>query len=157
MKHFLIYILTLSAVLLNLSVSAEEKNIIQYKVSEANWTTKNVIEWRKSGGFQLKDKTFGAIETKKRVPFSNKAIITINAKKLFNVDYTVQLQMFDQKGDYLGFLDVLTKQKKRGEKKIRLSKFQKKILKGTYDYAIKIWIGGKVGGYIEISKFIYQY
>lgn len=153
MKNWLIAIL-LGCCLGNLFADGKE---IQLKATETDFGTKDEITWRKAGGFQLKTKTFAAIETKKRVPYSEKGVISINVKKLENIDYTVQLQMFDKKGTYLGYLDVLTKEKSEGEKWVRISKFQKNILEGTYDYSIKIWIGGKIGGYIEISQVTYKY
>lgn len=83
MKSMLTLLLVLEVVL---SVSAVEKNLINLKASESDFGTKDAISWRKYGGFQLKKKTFGAIKTKKRLPYSHKAMIIVDVKKLMNVN-----------------------------------------------------------------------
>jgi hypothetical protein len=141
---------------LSMAAFAKTKTV-ELALSAKQWNNDKVIKWKKDGAFKLNKEAYGAVETLKRYFFTQKAQIKFNVMELSDADYSVQLQMFDVDGNYIGHFDLLKNDKKKGAITIDIENYKSLIPDKTYDYAIKIWIGGAKDAYIKISGFSYTY
>jgi len=121
------------------------------KIGEEAWSNDRVVEW-KDDGFALKDREYGAIETKARLIYSPKLKLALKVAKLSEGDYTVQIQAFDKKGSYLGHVDLAKNNSILGELSFPFANYKEAIPAGTDSFSVKIWLAGPLGSSIAIEN-----
>jgi hypothetical protein len=126
-------------------------------ISEKAWVKDAGIEW-KENGFGIApsaDKNYGCIESKDRLPVSKNGEITIEITALNDSNVSLQVQTFDEKGNFIGAVDVLKEISATGKLTVSLGKF--KLSPKAVKLNFKLWIGSSGKGSAQIKEISYKY
>lgn len=138
---------------------AQPEKALRLELSPEFWAKDEYATWIENG-FELKNRTYAAIESRVKAPFKANASVSFDIRKMGKVNfinYTFQICMFDDNGNFLGVIEPLKRKKSPGKEKIYLKDYKDKIKKNASKVSFKFWLEGKIGGFIEISGFIYNY
>ena len=143
--------------LLGFAQTAEQK-LWKSAISEKGWTKDSVIEW-KDGGFGIApnaEKKYGWVENNDKIPFSKNGEVSIEIVKIEDANISMQLQTFDDKGNFIEAVDLIKEVSAPGKQTVTLDKF--KVNPKTVNVNFKLWLGSGGGkGNVQIKEITYKY
>jgi len=116
-----------------------------------------VIEWR-DNGFGLSPsaaRNYGCVEMNEKLPVSEKAVASFEIFKTVDSSVSIQLQLFNGNGEFVGFKDLDKDLTGPAKKTYQIGKLE--LDPAVEKVNFKIWIGSPSKGYVEFKDVSYCY
>jgi hypothetical protein len=119
------------------------------------WKKDDALEWR-DGGFGISpsaERSYGCVEMTKKLPVNELATTRFELDKTVDCSVTLQLQLFNATGEFIGALDLAKDLTGPASELVKLGSL--KLDKSVESVNFKIWIGSSGKGYAEFREISY--
>ncbi len=121
------------------------------------WRKDDAVEWREKG-FGIapsSERNYGCVEMTEKVPLNENASACFEIDKTANCKLTFQMQLFNDKGEYIGAVDLGKDIVAPAKEIYQVGKL--KLDPSVKNVNFKIWIGSQGKGYAEFKNLSYFY